>query len=343
MSVASETGDREVVVITGASHGLGRATARRFAQHGARICLVARGFEGLSATRLEVEALGGDALVLPADVAVAGEVDEVARVVMSTWGAIDVWINGATTSVFSPVAEMTAGDFSRVTEVAYLGSVYGTLAALRHMLPRDRGVILQVGSALAYRSVPLQAAHCAAKHALLGFTDALRAELVHDGSSVRVTLVNLPAMNTPQFDLAKSRLPRRAQPASPVYQPEVGAEALFWAAHHDRREVAVGLPTVGAMLRKRLSGRMLDRRLVRAGYEAQQRFQLEDPRRPFNLWEPVRGDHGVRGSLGGRARARMPVSSGGPRGLLALGAVGLAVLAVLGRRRARRRLRRRFA
>jgi len=332
-----EQGPGEVVVITGASAGVGRATAREFAKRGARIGLVARGLEGLNATRIEVQALGGQALVLPADVAVAHEVDEVARVVRETWGGIDVWINSAMTAVFSPVNQMTSGDFSRVTEVTYLGAVYGTLAALRHMLPRDRGAIVQVGSALGYRSVPLQAAYCAAKHALIGFTDSLRSELLHDGSHVRITVVNLPAMNTPQFDLVKNRLPRRPQPVAPIFQPEVGARALYWAAHHDRRETDVGLPTVGAVVGHKLAPGLLDRYLARVGYEAQQQQELAPLDRPCNLWEPVRGDHGAHGSFDGRARSRsFQLWTDMHRGLVALATVGLGAFALAGYGLARR-------
>jgi NAD(P)-dependent dehydrogenase (short-subunit alcohol dehydrogenase family) len=329
-------GSGEVVVITGASAGVGRATAREFARHGARIGLVARGLEGLNATRLEVEALGGRALVLPADVAVSHEIDVAARVVAETWGGIDVWINGAMTSVFSPVKQMTSGDFSRVTEVTYLGTVYGTLAALRHMLPRDRGVVVQVGSALAYRSVPLQAAYCAAKRAVIGFSDSLRTELLHDGSHVRITTVNLPAMNTPQFDWVRNRLPRRPRPVAPIYQPEVGARALYWAAHNDRREVDVGLPTVGASLGEKIAPGLLDRYLARAGYDLQQQPEPADPRRPFNLWEPVRGDHGAHGSFGRRVRSRsLQLWADTHRGLLAAGTLGVAAAALVGVRLAR--------
>jgi short-subunit dehydrogenase len=324
-------GRREVVVITGASAGVGRATAREFARQGARVGLVARGLDGLEAARAEVEALGGEGLVLPADVAVAQEVDEAARIVAEAWGGVDVWINNAMTSVFSPIKQMSAAEFNRVTAVTYLGTVHGTLAALRLMLPRDRGVIVQVGSALAYRSIPLQSAYCAAKHAMIGFTDSLRTELLHDNSGVRVTVVNLPAMNTPQFGWVKSRLPRRAQPVPPIYQPEVAARAVYWAAHHRRRELGVGLPTIEAIFANKIAPGLLDRYLARNGYKAQQLDQPADPRQPFNLWEPVRGDHGAQGTFGDRSRARsLQLWADMHRGVLAAGTLGAALLALGG-------------
>lgn len=228
MSIPSQP---EVVVITGASAGVGRATVREFAKRGARIGLLARGRDGLEAARREVEEAGGRALVLAVDVANAGAVETAAEEVEREFGPIDIWINNAMASVFSPIKDMTAEEFRRVTEVTYLGVVHGTLAALKRMFPRDRGTIVQVGSALSYRSIPLQSAYCAAKHAERGFTDSLRSELIHDGSKVHVTMVQLPALNTPQFGWVKSRLPRKSQPVPPIFQPEVAAEAIYWAAH----------------------------------------------------------------------------------------------------------------
>ena len=209
--------ERSVVVITGASAGVGRAAVRAFARQGADIGLLARGRDGLEGARREVEAAGGRAIVLPADVANHDAVEAAAERVERELGPIDVWVNNAVVSVFSPVKDMQPDEFQRVTEVTYLGVVYGTLAALRRMLPRDRGAIVQVGSALAYRGIPLQAAYCGAKHAIQGFSESLRCELLHDGSNVHVSMVQLPAMNTPQFDWVKSRLPRRAQPVPPIY------------------------------------------------------------------------------------------------------------------------------
>ncbi|HEX5499077.1 MAG TPA: SDR family oxidoreductase, partial [Thermomicrobiales bacterium] len=233
-------GHPEVVVITGASAGVGRAAVREFAKRRARIGLVARGEEGLEGAKREVEQAGGKALVLPADVADADAVERAAAAVEAEFGPIDVWVNDAMVSVFSPFKEMTADEFRRVTEVTYLGFVYGTMAALKRMLPRNRGTIVQVGSALAYRGIPLQSAYCGAKHAILGFTEAVRCELLHDESDVWLTMVQMPALNTPQFGWVKSRLPRHPQPVPPIFEPEVAAEAIFFAAHARRREVYVG-------------------------------------------------------------------------------------------------------
>lgn len=231
----------EVVVITGASAGVGRAAVREFAKHGASVGLIARGAEGLEGTRREVEAQGGKALVIPTDVADPAQVEAAAQQVEEQLGPIDIWVNNAMASVFSPIKEMPAEEFKRVTEVTYLGYVYGTLAALKRMLPRDRGTIVHVGSALAYRSIPLQSAYCAAKHAVLGFFASLRTELEHDRSNVQTVMVQMPALNTPQFGWVKSRLPRKAQPVPPIFQPEVAAHAIYYAAHHpQRREYYVG-------------------------------------------------------------------------------------------------------
>jgi NAD(P)-dependent dehydrogenase (short-subunit alcohol dehydrogenase family) len=296
----------EVVVVTGASAGLGRAIARRFARHGASVGLIARGRDGLEGAAREVEAAGGRALVLAADVASWEQVDAAAARVEEELGTIDVWVNNAMVSVFSPVKDMRPEEYRRVTEVTYLGVVNGTLAALHRMLPRDRGSIVQVGSALAYRGIPLQSAYCAAKHAVEGFMDSLRCELLHDGSRVQVSSVHLPAMNTPQFDWVKSRLPRRAQPVPPIYQPEIGADAVFWAARHERREMWVGWPTVGAILGNRVAPALLDRYLAANGVDAQQTDEPEDPDRPDNLWEPLGGDHGAQGRFGDRASEHSP-------------------------------------
>jgi NAD(P)-dependent dehydrogenase (short-subunit alcohol dehydrogenase family) len=292
----------EVVVITGASAGVGRALARAYGARGASVGLIARGVDGLDGARADVERAGGRARVLPADVADAAKIEDAAAAVEDAFGPIDVWINNAMVSVFSPVKEMTADEFRRVTEVTYLGVVNGTLAALRRMLPRDRGRIVQVGSALAYRGIPLQSAYCAAKHAVQGFCDSLRCELLHDGSRITVTMVQLPAVNTPQFDWVKSRLPNRAQPVPPVFQPELIAEAIVSAAESGRREVWVGLPTVAAIVGNRIAPGLLDRYLASTGYQAQQTDQPEVPDRPDNLWGPVPGDHGAHGRFDAVAR-----------------------------------------
>src|SRR5580765_4070508 len=225
----------EVVVITGASAGVGRAAVREFARHGARIALLARGTDGLTAARREVEDLGSEALVIPTDIADADQVESASAQIEAELGHIDIWISNAMTSVFSPIKQMMSEEFRRVTEVTYLGYVYGTLAALKRMLPRNRGVIVQVGSALAYRGIPLQAAYCGAKHAIQGFHESLRCELLHDRSNVHVTMVQMPAVNTPQFSWVLSRLPHQAQPVPPIYQPEVVARSIVYAAEHPKR------------------------------------------------------------------------------------------------------------
>ncbi|HXT56175.1 MAG TPA: SDR family oxidoreductase [Candidatus Eisenbacteria bacterium] len=293
--------DRQVVVITGASAGVGRATARAFGERRARVGLLARGRDGLEAAKQEIEIAGGKAFVFPLDVANSEQVEAAAQAVEENLGPIDVWINNAMTSVFSPVKEMTAEEFKRVTEVTYLGFVYGTLSALRRMLPRDRGVIVQVGSALAYRGIPLQAAYCGAKHAIQGFMDSLRCELLHDHSHVRVTMVQMPALNTPQFSWVKSRLPNKPQPVPPIYQPEVAAEAILWAADHDRPELYVGWPTVDAIVGNKIVPRLADEYLARTGYQSQQTNEPDDKNRRNNLWEPLPGDHGAHGEFGDRA------------------------------------------
>jgi NAD(P)-dependent dehydrogenase (short-subunit alcohol dehydrogenase family) len=293
---------REVVVITGASAGVGRATVREFAKRGASIGLIARGTDGLEGARREVEKAGGRALVLPVDVADAAQVETAAERIESTLGPIDIWVNNAMASVFSPIKEMTAEEFKRVTEVTYLGYVYGSLAALKRMLPRDRGTIVHVGSALAYRSIPLQAAYCASKHAVLGFFASLRTELLHDGSNVKTTMVQMPALNTPQFGWVKSRLPHKAQPVPPIFQPEVAARAIYYAAHHpERREYYVGFSTVKAISGNKLAPSFGDHYLARNGYDSQQHDGPENPNRPNNLWQAVPGDHGAHGTFDERA------------------------------------------
>lgn len=291
----------ETVVITGASAGLGRAVAREFGRQGAQVGLIARGLAGLEAAKREVEQAGGKALVLPADIADAGQVEASAARVEAELGPIDIWINNAMASVFSPVKEMEPEEYKRVSDVTYLGVVYGTLAALKRMLARNRGTIVQVGSALAYRSIPLQSAYCAAKHAVAGFTDSLRCELIHDKSNVRLTMVQMPALNTPQFGWVKSRLKHKAQPVPPIFEPEVGARAIYWAAHHSRREVYVGAPTVVAIVGNKFAPGMLDHYLGRTGYDSQQTSEPEDPNRPNNLWQPIPGDHGAHGTFSASA------------------------------------------
>jgi NAD(P)-dependent dehydrogenase (short-subunit alcohol dehydrogenase family) len=305
MDETTNTGNhnkREVVVVTGASAGVGRATVKAFARRGARIGLLARGQEGLDGARRDVEAAGGSALVLPTDVADANQVEAAAQTVEEQFGPIDIWVNDAMTTVFSPFKEITAEEFKRATEVTYLGAVYGTMAALKRMLPRNQGCIVQVGSALAYRSIPLQAPYCGAKHAIRGFTDSVRCELLHDRSKVHITMVHMPGLNTPQFSWCKTRLPRHPQPVPPIFEPEVAAEAIVWAAHHKRREVLVGGSTVEAVEGNKLAPGILDRYLARTAYSGQQTEQPVSPERPYNLFEPVPGDHGAHGVFDEKAR-----------------------------------------
>jgi NAD(P)-dependent dehydrogenase (short-subunit alcohol dehydrogenase family) len=285
---------RQVVVITGASAGVGRATARLFAEQGARLGLIARGRDGLEAAAKEVELAGGHALALSVDVAHASEIEDAASSVERELGPTDVWVNNAMTSVFAPFLDVTPEEFRRVTDVTYHGYVNGTRAALRRMVPRDRGTIVQVGSALAYRGIPLQSAYCAAKHAIQGFTESVRAELLHDHSRVQIAMCQLPALNTPQFEWVLSRLPRRPQPVPPIYQPEIAARAVVHLARRPRREMWVGASTMATIVADRLAPGLLDRYLGRRGVGSQQADEVDDPDRPINLWEPVPGDHGAR-------------------------------------------------
>ncbi|MFN3403198.1 MAG: SDR family oxidoreductase [Cytophagaceae bacterium] len=296
----------EVVVITGASAGVGRATAREFAKRGAYVALIARGQDGLDATKKEVEELGGRALILKVDVADAGQIERAAQTIEEQLGPIDIWINNAMTSVFSPVKEMQPEEYKRVTEVTYLGQVYGAQAALKRMLPRDKGTIVFVGSALAYRGIPLQSAYCAAKHAIVGFFDSLRSELLHDKSNVHITMVQLPALNTPQFGWVKSRLPMKARPMGDIFQPEVAAEAIVYASHAKRREILVGMPTVQAVIGNKIAPGLGDTVLSKTGYEGQQTEVPEDPNRRHNLWEPVPGDHRAKGQFSASAASFSP-------------------------------------
>ena len=296
-----------VVVVTGASAGVGRAVTRAFAARGARLGLLARGEEGLAATRAEVVEAGSEALAVPTDVADAQAVEEAARAVESALGPIDVWVNDAMVSVQAPVTETSAEEFRRVTEVTYLGYVHGTLAALRRMVPRDRGTIVQVGSALAYRAIPLQAPYCAAKHAIKGFTESLRTELRHAGSNVHVPMVQLGAINTPQFTWMRSRLPRHPQPVPPIFQPEVAARGVLWAVDHPRRpELHVGGRAAATIWAGRLVPGLVDRYLARTAFDAQQTGDPVPSDRADNLHEPVPGDRRAHGLFDDQARARSP-------------------------------------
>jgi NAD(P)-dependent dehydrogenase (short-subunit alcohol dehydrogenase family) len=292
----------KVVVITGGSAGVGRATARAFAENRAKVAVLARGAERLDDTVRELRALGAEAMSVQADVAVADQVESAARQVEETLGPIDIWVNNAMATVYGPFKQIRPEEFRRVTEVTYLGMVYGTMAALKRMLPRGSGVIVQVGSSLAYRSIPLQSAYCGAKHGIRGFTDSIRSELIHDKSRVHITMVQLPALNTPQFDWGKSYLPQRVQPLPPIYQPELAADAILFAASHRRREIYVGMQTVKVMWGNKLIAGWIDRILARRGYEGQQTSEPEDPSRPDNLWEPVEGYSDSHGRFGSSAQ-----------------------------------------
>lgn len=317
--------DSPVVVITGASAGIGRATARAFAARGARIGLIARNAEALEHARAEVEARGGKAVVAIADVADAEAVERAAQTIEAAFGPIDVWINNAMTSVLGPIRSITPDEFRRVTEVTYLGAVHGTLAALRRMQPRDEGVIIQVGSTLAYRGIPLQAPYCAAKHAIQGFHDSLLTELLHDGSNVRVCMVNLPAVNTPQFRWIRNHMPFKPKPFGTIFEPEVAARAIVWAAEHPRRELNVGWGTTQAIIANAFAPGLLDRYLARIGYDQQQSDEPESASRPDNLHAPVPGDAGAHGVFGEQAKSASPQLTANTH----RGAIGAAV-AVIG-------------
>jgi len=296
----------QVVVVTGASAGIGRASAVAFARRGAKVALLARGAEGLRAAAREVEAAGGTALTVAVDVADYDAVEAAAARVEAELGPIDVWVNVAFTSVFAPFTEIKPDEFKRVTEVTYLGYVYGTRAALDRMKPRNRGTIVQVGSALAYRGIPLQSAYCGAKHAIQGFHDSLRSELLHDKSGVRVTMVQMPAVNTPQFSWVLSRLPKHPQPVPPIFQPEVAADAVVFAAGHpQRREYWIGGPTLGTVIADKFVPGLLDRYLARTGYDSQQTGEITKPDAQ-NLWKPADEDRdfGSHGAFDDKATNR---------------------------------------
>lgn len=298
---------RGVAVVTGASSGVGRATARLFAEKGYDVALVARNRAALEAARAEVRARGRRACAVACDVSDAAGLDAAAATVEELLGPIDVWVNSAMVSVFSPAAELAPEELRRVTEVTYLGAVFGTLAALKRMRPRGRGVIVQVGSALAYRGIPLQSAYCGAKHALQGFNEALRCELLHEGSGVRTIMVNLPAVNTPHFDVVRTRLPGRPRPVAPVYQPEVAARAVLAAATRvRRRELNVGVMSSAAILGSAVAGGLADRWLARTGYASQQSPEPVEPGRADNLFAPPERDLGARGRFDPESASRSP-------------------------------------
>ncbi len=294
----SDKNRRGVAVITGASAGLGRAIARTFAKNGYDVSLLARGVDGLQGAQQEIEEMGRKAVYFQVDVADADAVEAAAAKTEQQLGPIDVWVNNAMNSVFSPVKEMQPEEYKRVTEVTYLGQVYGTLSALKRMLPRNRGKIILVGSALAYRGIPLQSAYCASKHAIQGFFDSLRTELLHDKSKVSATMVQLPAMNTTQFGFVKSRLPNKPRPMGEIFQPDVAAKAILFAVDSNRREINVGMPTLQAIIGNKIAPWFADFVLAKTGYEGQQTDEPDDPNRKNNLWAPLPGDHGAYGSFG---------------------------------------------
>jgi NAD(P)-dependent dehydrogenase (short-subunit alcohol dehydrogenase family) len=315
----------QVAVITGASAGIGRATAREFARRGCAIALLARGQDGLRAAAREVEELGGRSLVIPADVADGAAVEAAADRTVEEFGRIDIWVNNAFAGMFSRFMDMSPEEFRRVCDVTFMGQVNGTRAALKHMLPKDRGSIVLVGSALAYRGIPLQSAYCASKHAVQGFLDSLRVELLAGGSKVRLTMVQLPGVNTPQFDWVRARTRGRPKPVGAVYQPEVAAEAIWKAAHSSRKEWIVGAPAYQAIIGDKLMSEVLDRQLAQGGIEAQQDEPPLEPDRRDNLFEPVAGDRGAHGRFDAGAHGRSPLLwASEHRAVVAGGAVILA-------------------
>ncbi|HEX4739572.1 MAG TPA: SDR family oxidoreductase [Allosphingosinicella sp.] len=318
----------EIVVVTGASAGIGRATVREFARHGAHVGLIARGHDGLDAARREVEKMGGKAVVMPTDVADAAAVERAATEIEDKLGPIDIWVNNAFAGIFSPFLEVTAEEYERVTAVTYLGQVNGTRAALKRMMPRGHGKVVLVGSALAYRGIPLQSAYCGAKHAIQGFLDSVRCELLHARTDVSITMVQLPGVNTPQFDWIRAKLPGRPRPVGTVYQPEVAARGIYFAAHSRRKEVFVGAPTVEAIWGNKIASPLLDDYLARTGFKSQQDPEPVSPDRKDNLFEPVPGDHGAHGRFDAEAvddSAELWVSTHKKQiGLAALGAAAAA-------------------
>ena len=323
-----------VVVVTGASAGVGRATVRAFAREGAHIGLIARDTKGLHIAANEVRELGGKGLAVPADVADADQVEAAAARIERELGPIDVWVNNAMTTIFGRVSDVTPAEYKRATEVTYLGTVYGTMAALKRMLSRNAGTIVQVGSALAYRSIPLQAAYCGAKHGIAGFTDSLRTELIHDKRNIHLTMVQLPAMNTPQFTWCRSKMQRHPQPVPPIFQPEVAAERIVWASHHRRREVFVGAPTTIAIEANKVAPAVADYYLGRTGFDSQQTSEEIPADRPDNLFEPVPGDFGAHGVFSKQAHTRAATTwLAGHKGVTALaGAAAVGAFAFIFRK-----------
>ncbi len=299
----------KVAVVTGASAGVGRATARRLAQDGYDVALLARGEQGLAGARADVEAAGSRSLALPTDVADPEQVEAAADRVERELGPIDLWVNNAMTTIFSPFSEIEPDEFKRATEVTYLGTVWGTKAALKRMRPRNRGKVVLVGSALAYRGIPLQAPYCGAKHAIKGFFESVRTELMHERSAVGISIVELPGLNTPQFDHCRTRLPKQPQPVPPIYEPEVAAEGIAWVAENDERELYVGAPTWKTILGNKVAPAVVDLYLAKTGYDGQQASEPVNGNRPDNLFEPVdrERDEGAHGRFESNSRTRSPL------------------------------------
>lgn len=317
----------QVVVITGAGAGVGRATVRKFASTGARMGLVGRNQARLDQAAQEVRNLGGEAMVCIADSADAMQIEAAAAAIETTFGHIDIWINNAMVTIFSPFSEISPEDYKRATEVTYLGAVYGTMAALKRMKARNCGAIVQVGSALAYRAIPLQAPYCGSKFAIRGFTDSVRTELLHENSKVHITMVQMPGLNTPQFDWGKNHMPMKPQPMPPIFEPEVAAKAIFWAAHHRRREVYVCLSSLKAIWANKFIPGLLDRYLARKGYSGQQDNQPADSSHPDNLWQSVEGDIAAHGRFDNRAEpGGIQLWATLYRGPIAIGIASLAFL-----------------
>ncbi|HWU93431.1 MAG TPA: SDR family oxidoreductase [Sphingomicrobium sp.] len=318
----------ETVVITGGTAGIGRATAREFARHGCNVAVLARGQDGLDATRRDIEDLGGKALAIPTDVADWKAVEAAADQVEREFGPIDIWVNNAFAGIFSKFLDVTPEEYERVTQVTYLGQVNGTRAALKRMLPRDKGAIVLVGSALAYRGIPLQSAYCGSKHAIQGFIDSIRCELLHAKTKVTITMVQMPGVNTPQFDWIRAKLPGQPRPVGKVYQPEVAGRAIYFAAHDGRKEMLVGLPTIEAVWGNKVASSAMDDYLAATGFASQQRPERVSPDRKDNLFEPVAGDHGAHGSFDDEAvdsSTELWISEHKTQlGLAALGAAAIA-------------------
>jgi len=317
------------VVVTGGSAGLGRATAVAFAEHGCNVAVIARDPARLAETKRDIESAGGRSLTFPVDVSDSAALQAAADTVASDWNSIDVWVNCAMATIFAPFHEIQPDEFRRVVEVTLLGFVYGTMAALKHMRTRNSGTIVQVGSALSYRAIPLQSAYCASKFAIRGFTDSLRSELLHDKSRIRLTMVQMPAFNTPQFDWARNRMPRKPMPVPPIFQPEFGARAVLRAAQHAPRELWVGKPAIQAIVGNFVAPGWIDRFLARKGYEGQLSPEIHEPGQADNLFSPVQGDFGAHGRFDRQSSDTGYVTASGGTVRKVIGATALAGIAGL--------------